>query len=266
MFRRTILVLMALLLVISGGVMAQDDPTPTPVPPVEANEDWEPVIEEIRGVPMALVPPGCFMMGAEERDMDEAPLHEQCLEDPFWLDVTEVTRASYEACVEDGACEAVPASPYSERETQPIVRVTWYQAADYCEWRGGRLPTEREWEYAAAGPDGWLFPWGDEFDNDFAVTSNTASETEDVGNRPGGASWVGVLDLAGNVWEWVGSIYEAYPYDPDDGREELPEEGEYVVVRGAAFRYDDDVRGANRDIYNPERGDHDIGFRCVVVD
>ena len=139
---------------------------------------------------------------------DEKPAHEVCLDD-FWLMQTEVTRAMYAACVAAGECSETPKSyRYSEGDNQPINRVTWFQAHDYCASIGGRLPTEAEWEYAARGPESLVFPWGNDFVGKNAVWADSSGDqTADVGSRPAGASWVGALDLSGNLWEWVSSIY-----------------------------------------------------------
>lgn len=238
---------------------------PDPIPEVAANADWTPIVQEFEGVPMVLVPLGCFMMGedlGELSEMDERPVHEQCIETAFWLDQTEVTRASYAECVAAGACSEVPESKYAVRDLQPVNQVTWYQAREYCAWRGGRLPTEVEWEFAARGPDNLRHPWGDTFDFDLTVVSGNAKEPADVGSIPGGVSWVGALDIAGNVWEWTSTVWKLYPYDPTDGRED-PESDRQRVWRGGSFLLDDDVRTANRDVSPPDRVNEEVGIRCV---
>ena len=168
---------------------------------------------------MVLVPAGSFKMGSNNGDSDEKPVHDQTFDQPFWIDKTEVTRGAYESCVSAGVCTSTPDSQYSTTANQPINRVTWYQAAAYCEWRGARLPTEAEWEYAARGPDNLKYPWGNEFDgNKVHYSQNSSNKTADVGNYPSGTSWVGALDMSGNVWEWTNSLYKDYPYVNNDGR------------------------------------------------
>ena len=242
--------------------------TPTPYPYAVAlgvadgfaggNEDWEPVAwvfdDDPSGATMMLVPPGCFMMGSESGESDEQPVHEQCFEEPFWIDETEVTRGQWQACVDAGVCQARPANQYSERGLQPVNYVSWTDAVTFCEWRGARLPTEREWEYAAAGPDGLVYPWGDDFDGDLAIWDGSEGfYTYDVGSRPGGASWVGALDLSGNVWEWVSSKYLPYPYEMGDGREDMTGDDRRVLRGGSFFNLDFDVilRAALRYWYYP---------------
>jgi len=245
-------------------------PTPTLSPlevaaiPVSRNADWTPITQEFNGVTMVLVPAGRFEMGSTAAQIDaafaicqqaadnNATCERNWYEDelipaqgnnqtiaPFWLDETEVTRAHYAACVADGQCEDTLASDYSTTDEQPINNVTWFQATAYCTWRDGRLPTEAEWEYAARGPDEWIFPWGNSFDGtranhcdgncgaaSWASGFNYVNEENDdgyvvtapVGSYPLGASWVGALDMSGNVWEWTSSLYQPYPYDGQEGR------------------------------------------------
>lgn len=230
---------------------------------VSRNDEWEPWVQELNSVEMVLVPAGCFMMGSEDGDDDESPVHEQCFGQPFWIDRTEITRAMYQQCVDAGVCSETRDSNYSSRAEQPINRVTWYQAAEYCAWREVRLPTEREWEYAARGPDSLIYPWGNQFEADNVVYSINSSETAPVGSHPGGVSWVGAFDMSGNVWEWVSSGYADYPYNPNDGRET---NGDYTYfsVRGGSFKFNAAVvRAANRSRDVPDDEDGDYGFRCA---
>ncbi|MCP4245829.1 MAG: SUMF1/EgtB/PvdO family nonheme iron enzyme, partial [bacterium] len=225
---------------------------------------------------------GCFTMGSTDEQLDDAvalggqrdryvdeqPVHEQCFDAPFWIDRTEVTRAMYAACVADGGCTETPVSDYSSRDTQPIDRVTWFQAREFCAWRGVRLPTEAEWEYAARGPDGLVYPWGDEFVRVNATNEgNSGGETADVGSRPWGVSWVGAFDMSGNVWEWVSTLYEGYPYNAGDGREDMNDTDSDRVLRGGSFDDGDWILGAtNRNWRYPAREFIGSGFRCARAD
>jgi formylglycine-generating enzyme required for sulfatase activity len=137
-------------------------------------------------------------------------VHPQCFDQPFWIDQYEVTNARYGS------------AGYFEGDNRPRESVDWFAAAEHCAVRGARLPTEAEWEYAARGPSAWVYPWGNDFVDANAVSSweNTVRRTAPVGSRPGGASWVGALDISGNVWDWTSTLYAEYPYDSDDGRED----------------------------------------------
>lgn len=230
---------------------------------VTSNAEWTPYSEaDAKGVMMMLVPTGCFMMGSEDGENDEKPVHEQCLTEPFWIDQTEVTRANYKVCIDAQACGFVLMS--STPNNQPIKSVTWFEASDYCEWRGGRLPTEKEWEYAARGPDNLVYPWGNDFMADNVVfVSNSGGETADVGSIPNGASWVGAVDMSGNLWEWISTLYSAeYPYS-------LKWESKTAVysmrgLRGGSFFSNaSSSRSANRNTDAPDNGDITFGFRCA---
>jgi serine/threonine-protein kinase len=217
---------------------------------VEANSGWTPEFAVFGGFEMARVPPGCFSMG------DEGEGGRQCFNQPFWIDRTEVTNAQYGQ------------SARWRGEQRPRERVSWMAARDFCIQRGARLPTEAEWEYAARGPDNLAYPWGDTFDPDRLISADARPEadgTADVGSRPSGASWVGALDMSGNVWEWTNSIFRPYPYS-DDGRE-APDTDKYErTIRGGSYLSEGGfTRSANRDGFSPERTFNDVGFRCIMT-
>jgi hypothetical protein len=219
---------------------------------------WSPVVKTIGDVEMALVPPDCFLMGSETGEDDEKPVNLQCFDQPFWIDRYEVTNADYGSV------------GYWTGDENPRESVSWSEAQAYCAERGARLPTEAEWEYAARGPYAFVYPWGDEFIDENAVSSwlNTARETLPVGSRPDGASWVGALDMSGNVWEWTSTIYADYPYDPTDGRENPDDSTSLRLVRGGSCcsYVIADVRSAYRFPADPNLEDPNIGFRCVRSD
>jgi len=163
---------------------------------------------------------------------NEYPAHPVIISS-FWIDKTEVSNRQYEECVRAGVCTPPIDLGSNYRTTYygepafadfPVIWVTHAQASEYCTWAGGRLPTEAEWEYAARGPNAYTFPWGDDFDgsrlnycdvncdagpNDPSVDDGYA-DTAPVGSYPAGASWVGALDMAGNVREWVADWYGNY--------------------------------------------------------
>jgi formylglycine-generating enzyme required for sulfatase activity len=217
------------------------------------------VSQTFDGVEMVNVPAGCFMMGTEDGNSDEQPVEEICL-DEFWLDRTEVTNEQFEV-FGGGAASA----GYGLFPQQPRDSVTWYEARDYCALRGGRLPTEAEWEYAARGPDSHTYPWGDTFDPDNVVYNANANDRyATVGSRPNGVSWVGALDMAGNVQEWVSSIYTGYPYIADDWREDSDDTTSQRSLRGGSFWFDSaSLRSSYRNPQNLDYTSTDIGVRCA---
>ncbi len=253
-----------------GRVTAQTGPIPSPVPEdglalarsfSGGNADWTPVIQTFDGIEMVLVPAGCFRMGSEVGEADQQPVHEVCFEEPFWLDRTEVTNGQFAAF--NGQAENASYFPGDDR---PREQITWIEAAAFCESRGARLPTEAEWEYAARGPDGWLYPWGNRVDATHALGfHNALGRTVPVGSIPYEPSWVGAVDLIGNVWEWVADWYGVYPQGPavNPGG---PVSGEYRVLRGGSWYrspYADIFRATDRTRYAPQNRDGDFGFRCA---
>jgi formylglycine-generating enzyme required for sulfatase activity len=237
------------------------------------------------GMVMVYVPGGEFTMGTGWNL--EAPAHTVEL-DHFWIDQTEVTNAQYSQCVEVGACYAPTTCAWGEptyddvsKADHPVICVTWQAAHMYCEWVGGRLPTEAEWEYAARGPQGAIYPWGDDFDGtrlNFcdancprddqkdADYDDGYVETAPVKSYPSGASWCGAQDMAGNVWEWVADWYGPYPSVPQTNPTGA-ESGDERLIRGGSW-YDCDEHGFlrtdNRHPYDPRDYNYLIGFRCVV--
>jgi formylglycine-generating enzyme required for sulfatase activity len=214
---------------------------------------------------------------------DEFPPHLVAL-DGFWIDRTEVTNAQYRQCVEAGACQAPAACDWGEpaygevaKAGHPVVCLDWFGAAAYCEWAGARMPTEAEWEYAARGPQGLEYPWGNEFDGtrlnycdvnceeswaDEAVDDGYA-DTAPVGSYPGGASWCGAVDMAGNVWEWVADWYGGYPSE-DQTNPVGPTIGDRKVLRGGGWHNSQsDVRTARRGTGTLQYRAHNVGFRCA---
>jgi formylglycine-generating enzyme required for sulfatase activity len=231
-------------------------------------------MRDFNGVEMVEVPVGCFVMGSVVANA--APVHRQCFEEPFWLDRYEVSRDQYNLCVQAQGCPEIAANPWSSRDEQPINNITWYQARDFGAGRGARLPTEAEWEYAARGPEGWIYPWGDALvENNLVFARNHRTETDDIGGREAGASWVGAEDMSGNVWEWASTIFGEfvandtirefpYPYNADDGREDLERTDVIRVRRGGGFdNFEDGLRVAERDPRQPGVVNPNSGVRCA---
>ena len=213
-----------------------------------------------------VVPAGPFVYGSTRGDDDERPARRRTLP-AFAIDRTEVTRADYARCVAARRCKppaptpaAAPAATPGETERLPQTGVSWRDARTYCAFAGGRLPTEAEWEKAARGDDGREYPWGDDaacaranwgnFEGEGPCADLNPGRPVAVGQYPTGASPYGVLDLAGNVWEWV-----ADRYDQDPARR--------VVRGGSCCSYFVGPRAANRNAWDPEHRDGDLGFRCA---
>ncbi len=175
-------------------------------------------ISPVDGMPQVYIPAGTFRMGGMDvrRAANETPEHDVTL-DAFWMDQLEVTNAMYALCVQAGGCTP-PQSFKSQRRPSyfdnpefkdyPVIYVTWGQARTYCEWAGRWLPTEAEWERAGRGDDFRTFPWGEaKADGLLANFNMLVGDTSRAGTYPAGASPFGVLDLAGNVAEWVSDFY-----------------------------------------------------------
>ena len=212
-------------------------PTPTPVTAPD-------------GAKMVLVPAGPFTMGSNRGSDNEQPVHDVTLA-AFYIDQYEVTNAQYRACVEAGGCAEAPgcSERYDDPDKvdHPVVCIDWHQARAYCEWRGDRLPTEAEWEKAARGTDGRTYPWGEIVVSDLGNYDYNSEDTTPVGSYLYGVSPYGVYDMAGNVWEWVQSEYRDYPYQADDGREDLDGRTNVRVLRGGGLGNSlDNARAAAR--------------------
>ncbi len=236
----------------------------TPFASIAANSRWTPQFQTFGGVEMALVPPGCFTMGTENPPLpdfdNQKPVTRVCFDKPFWIDKYLVTNGQFKQL----GGKAQNQSSWAG-DNRPRDSITWFEARDFCAIRGARLPTEAEWEYAARGPDSLVYPWGNSFDANAAVhIDNSGAQTADVGSKPGGASWVGALDMSGNVWQWVNTLYTDYPYDASDGRESNENTVNGRVLRGGSWRHNEYfLPAATRTNYDPSLTVDDFGFRCA---
>jgi formylglycine-generating enzyme required for sulfatase activity len=253
-------------------------PSETPSPtayPVEITQ---------KGAAMVLVPAGSFQMGCDINNPSEScqynsekPLHKVTL-DTYYIDKYEVTNALYQVCVEAGQCN-LPQDTSSYAHSSyygnpvyagyPVIFVSWEQALNYCVWRGARLPTEAEWEKAARGDkDTRKYPWGNQdLDCTLANFENCKIDTEPVGSYPAGASPYGIMDMSGNVWEWVNDWYDQNYYDQSpENNPKGPETGELRVLRGGGWRANHfAIRSANRGTSNPGFVYNSFGFRCAAT-
>jgi formylglycine-generating enzyme required for sulfatase activity len=258
------------------------------------------------------IPEGKFLMGSDKlRDQaafeHEFPQHEVLLP-TYYMARYPVTVDQFRVFVQDSGYQPRDEDSLRGTATHPVVNVTWYDALKYGEWlteklraiahqrvgetanqrellafwaglRDGTLrvtlPSEAEWEKAARGSDGRIYPWGNDWDNDKLNAEMNIGRTSAVGCFPAGASPYGLLDMSGNVWEWTRSLWGKdwekpefkYPYDPNDKRREDLNASREIrrVLRGGAFRYDQrGVRCAYRDWVGPDDGDDVGGFRVVV--
>lgn len=257
------------------------------------------------GVKQVFVPAGCFQMGTSAASLSEqaaqtnapdwafeaatrfeTPNHEVCLTQNFWIDATEVTNASFAEFVDDGGYEKPEywskegavwlsrqyiaifpkACETSEISDHPRVCITFFEAEAYANWRGGRLPTEAEWEYAARGPNSNVYPWGNEWLSENAVVEG-ANRTAPVGSNPQGASWVGAVDMAGNAMEWVSDwLSETYYTESPKNDPQGPETGFIKAEKGGWWGANAFVARSGYKHFEdpPTYQDHHIGFRIVT--
>ncbi len=219
-------------------------------------------------VDMILIPAGPYLAGIIDEKRGWIP--RRVYLDAFWIDVHEVTNQQYSRFVE--AVE-YPPPPYLDdrRYSQPdapVVGVSWYDARAYCWWTHKRLPSEAEWEKAARGTQGRLFPWGDVYrpsQANLLGEEDGYADVAPVGHFPGGASPFGVQDMMGNVWEWCKDRYNPdYYQNLSERNPRGPRRGYYRVLRGGSWISSPDfVRGFVRDRLDPyARGIH-FGFRCA---
>jgi len=291
-----------------GGEATPEPPTDVPATP-GATPDHRPGPSPVRaagttrmdghGVTEAWVPGGIFVMGSDEGSAtppswaavefrSEHPAHEVALSHGYWIDVTEVTVAEFAAFTNAGGYDddanwspegrawrqsigasKLPRPCLEQQPDEPQVCITWYEAEAYARWRGGRLPTEAEWEFAARGPESRIYPWGDVFDRTLANLDGDAGPAT-VGSHPGGASWIGAQDMSGNAMEWVADWWSR-TYYADQIREDPtgPATGNIKVEKGGWWGPPDGTgaflgRAAYRDFEDPPiYSDHHIGFRIA---
>ena len=216
------------------------------------------------------VPAGLFLMGCNtaidaQCFSDEMPGHTVTLTRAYEIDATEVTQQAYQRCIDASQCTA-PSSDFDPGgfPLLPVVLVTWDEAFAYCAWRGRRLPTEAEWELAARGRNGAVFPWG----NDAPTCERTNAlgcnpGRQDVAQHPAGVSWIGGFDFSGNVWEWTQDFYDATYYQTSPAVDPTgPSTAAMHTMRGGYWQNSaDNIRSSVRASGVPAMW---LGFRCAV--
>ncbi|MBK9092614.1 MAG: formylglycine-generating enzyme family protein [Anaerolineae bacterium] len=270
----------------SNTATPTDTPTPINTPALSGGTTRTRAVD---GAVMVYVPAGEFTMGSADSDSQadgsEKPQHTVNVA-AYWIDRTEVTNAQYRKFVDAGGYnqkqywtdagwawrqqnnvtqpDCWGDSDFNQAQ-QPVVCVSWYEAYAYASWAGGRLPTEAEWEKAARGTDGRLYPWGNTWDGTRLnfCDKNCRYKSKDAGvndeyavtapaeSYANGVSPYGVHDLAGNVWEWVSSQYGSYPYRSDDGREDQNSTDVRILRGGSWNNQAMYVRSACRDGHVP---------------
>lgn len=209
---------------------------------------------EVDGGEMVWVPAGTLRMGCDDCE-DEAPSHEVEV-DGFWIYKRPVTQEQWVkfkgATTEPGVVWPRPAQweRGDEHASLPVAGVTWEEATAYCKWAGARLPTEAEWEWAACGPESAVYPWGDTWDESKANTKENG-QFEHTETGTAGNSWCDAQDMSGNVFEWCSSLFQPYPYDPEDGREDPEAAGDRVLRGGSATTDAHCARASYRCAPNP---------------
>ncbi len=250
---------------------------------------------------MVFVPAGPFFMGCNaDVDLfcqaDEHPARVIFLDD-FWIDKYEASWGVYEKCVEEGYCADLGVAPrplqpnwgspdyplgFIKEPEYPVIKVSWYEALNFCQWQGKTLPTEAQWEKAARGVGGNTYPWGNYWDNRLCNWFDKEGQTHHGGVLDGwiivapvnvfisGQSPYGAYNMAGNVWEWTLDWYDPYAYVTSESHNPGgPAEGKHKTLRGGGWHltFGDDPfpnRCSDRDSAYPPEGKHEaIGFRCV---
>jgi formylglycine-generating enzyme required for sulfatase activity len=228
------------------------------------------VLNNKDGSTLVYIAQGEFIMGHTQFGIERPP-HRVKLSS-FWIGQTEVTNAAYRQFVEETGHTP---SAYADdddfnKDDQPVVGVNWDEAVAFCQWAGGRLPTEAEWEFAARGTDGRLYPWGNDSPKPTrAVYGHTRSKTATpakVGSKPGDQSPSGVLDMAGNVLEWCSDFAARYPTNSTEPIVDPhgPPDGTERIMRGGCWKYHEiTLRAPQRLFTLPNLRRNYAGFRLA---
>ena len=209
------------------------------------------------------IPTGKSTMGSRRGNNDEKPEHNVHL-DAFYMDVNPITNTQFSKFARDvGISDWRYPAGFADH---PVIGVNWNDASAYCEWSGKRLPTEAEWEKSARGTDGRTYPWGADYDSSVVNgLGGGRTGTSPVGSMPEGASPYGVLEMSGNLWEWVADWYDATYYNwGKSSNPSGPDDGGHRVVRGGSWIcHANYLRCAKRDHHEPTYRGRFIGIRCA---
>ncbi len=220
------------------------------------------------GAQLVWVPPGEFTMGSNDYDAEKPP-HKVDL-DGYYIYKHEVTVAQYRKFCTAKKCDMPSAPSWGWQDNHPMVNVSWEDAKAYAQWAEAALPTEAQWEKAARGTDGRIYPWGMDWDPTKCCNSTgdlNPGQPSPVGSFSTGDSPYGCLDMAGNVWEWCADWYDAGYYAQSTTKNPTgPVSGDARVLRGGSWYYyhPDYFRATYRNGDNPSHGHNDGGFRCVL--
>ena len=258
-----------------ASAVVAEQPGTISEPPATQPKPTAPVAPE----GMLAVAAGSYTIGRDGADPLEQPRHKTDLP-AFFIDRTEVTNAAYKKFV--GATGHKAPSNWTggnspdRRDNFPVTGVTWQDAADYAAWAGKRLPTEAEWEAAARGADGRIYPWGNLWRSGLANIGLTPDKPtaeqypqalREVGGYPQSASPVGAMDMIGNAWEWVADEFALYPGGiatvPKDIRDKMKPGLTYRVIRGGAYDGDEHHDATYRGLLDASQPYPKVGFRCA---
>jgi formylglycine-generating enzyme required for sulfatase activity len=293
-FRRLSRISLTILVLLMAAFPLFADSEPSSNTPFEAGSVYLPLIVASVPVPPmdtaeeVFIPAGSFQMGCDinniaengcniyEWQVNELPLHSVTL-DAYFIDRYPVTNGRYQACVEAGICTLpLQTDSYSRADYYfnslyvdfPVIHVTWFQAVAFCESTGRRLPTEAEWEKAARGSaDTRKYPWGNSVPTCEVVnfSGECVGDTSRIGTNPAGVSPYNVMDMSGNVLQWVndwyrGDYYSVSPPNNPAG----PDDSWGRGLRGGAWTHDEfGIRAAYRTLAGPDSAGHERGFRCA---
>lgn len=224
-----------------------------------------------RGMDLDLVfiEPGDFIMGSDGGAADEGPMYTRLMKEGYWIGRTHVTWGEFRVYCKDMKLSEPPAPPWGIHDEHPVTNITWHEAGSFARWAGLRLPMEAEWEKAARGVDGRLYPWGDEPPTPERCVwkghpNFGRQSTAPVGSFPAGQSPYGAMDMAGNAWEWCADVYDPKAHRRG-GHGRPPAGAASRVYRGGGLRSKPSgCTCTKRAAHLPLERHSGLGFRVVL--